>query len=68
LFIALVVAAMAFDADVDGLMVEVVEVVEVVPAGVSVVVVFFSQATSSAAAARTERTAAWVLLAFIGVS
>jgi hypothetical protein len=59
---------MAFDAVVDGLMVEVVEVVEVVPAGVSVVVVFFSQATSNVAAARTERTAAWVLLAFIGVS
>jgi len=64
---ALVVAVMAFDAAVDGLMVEVDEVVEVVPAGVSVVV-FFSQATSNVAAARTERTAAWVLLAFIRVS
>ena len=31
---------------------------QVLPAGVSVVVVFFSQATSNAAAARTERTAA----------
>ena len=49
-------------------MVDVVEVVVVLPAGVSVIVVFFSQATSNVAAARTERTAAWVLLAFIGVS
>jgi threonine/homoserine efflux transporter RhtA len=65
---ALVVAVMAFDAAVDGLLVEVDVVVEVVPAGVSVVVVFFSQATSNVAAARTERTAAWVLLAFMGVS
>jgi hypothetical protein len=62
---ALVVADIAFDAAVEG---ATVVVVEVLPAGVSVVVVLFSQATSNAAAARTERTAAWVLLAFMGVS
>jgi len=65
LFIALAVADIAFDAAVDGATVVVVEVVAVLPAGVSVVVVRFSQATSSAAAAMTERAAAWVLVAFM---
>jgi len=63
---ALAVADIAFDAAVEGATVVVVDVVAEVPAGVSVVVVLFSQATSSVAAVRTERTAAWVLLAFMG--
>jgi hypothetical protein len=58
LFIALVVAFIAFDAAVEGATVVVVDVVAVLPAGVSVVVVLFSQATSRAAAASTERAAA----------
>jgi len=58
LFIALAVADIAFDAAVEGATVVVVEVVALVPAGVSVVVVRFSQAESSAAAAMTDRATA----------
>jgi hypothetical protein len=67
LFIALAVAAIAFDAAVEGAIVEVVVVVEP-PAVVSVVVVFFSQAASMLAAASTARTVSFVVGVFIGVS
>jgi hypothetical protein len=61
LFIALAVADIAFDAAGEGATV----VVDVVPAVVSVVVVLFSQATRSVAAATTDRAAAQVLVAFM---
>jgi hypothetical protein len=57
LFIALAVADMALDAAVEGATVVVDEVVAVLPGTVSVVVVLFSQALSSAAAASTDRAA-----------
>jgi len=68
LFIALAVADIAFDAAVDGAIVDEVVVVVEVPEGVSVVVVFFSQAASMLAAASTARTVSFVVGVFIGVS
>jgi hypothetical protein len=58
LFIALAVADIAFDAAVEGATVVVVDVVAVLPAGVSVVVVLFSQAARRVAAATMVRAAA----------
>ena len=64
LFIALAVAAIAFDAVVEGETV----VVDVVPAGVSVVVVFFSQATSSVGGGQDGQGGGVGSVGFHGVS